>query len=122
MISPADTITASNSAMTHGSAKKSLTHFLRRHCHLFCAQHHRPGQGARTDLTYHPDPAGHPVFLNAITLTAATLLRDLTTAHATTITRSTLPTHWTTQFPHHPTPSPRQIKKALNALHQLAPL
>ena len=85
-------------------------------------QAHRPGQGTRTDLTYHPDPAGHPVFLNAITLTAATLLRDLTTAHATTITRSTLPTHWTTQFPHHPTPSPRQIKKALNALHQLGAL
>ena len=79
----------------------------------------RPGQGARTDLTYHPSPNGQPVFLNTVTITTATLLRDLTATQGTTIARSTLPPHWTKKFPHHQTPNPRQIKKALNALNQI---
>jgi len=77
-----------------------------------------PGQGARTDLTYLPDPHGQLVFINATTVTTVTLLRDLTNANGTTIARLTLPPHWTKQFPHH-IPNPRQIKKALNALNQI---
>ena len=94
---------------------------------------HRPGQGTRTDLTYHPDPDGHPVFINPTTITTATLLRDLTGTHATTITKKALQQRWAQQFannnqtPPHPQPTPhatnppatRQITKALNALNKL---
>jgi hypothetical protein len=96
----------------------------------------RPGQGARTDLTYLPSPDGHPVFINPTTITTATLLRDLTNTHATTIPRPALPQQFAQQLlkdhpnnqtkpqsPHAPhitsTPTTRQINKALGALHKL---
>jgi hypothetical protein len=89
----------------------------------------RPGQGARTDLTYLPGPDGHPVFINPTTITTATLLHDRTDAEATTVTRSALRQQWakkcaddnqTPPLPQSPsTPTPRQLKKALNALNKL---
>jgi hypothetical protein len=96
----------------------------------------RPGQGARTDLTYLPGTTGQPVFINPTTITTAALLRDLTNTHATTIPRSALPQQFAQQFlrghpnnqtkpqsPHAPhitkTPTTRQINKALGALHKL---
>jgi hypothetical protein len=90
----------------------------------------RPGQGARTDLTYHPSPDGQPVFINPTTITTATLLHDLANSHGTTIPRSALQQRWTQQFPDHnqtpphphhttSTPTTRQIKKSLNALNKL---
>jgi hypothetical protein len=89
----------------------------------------RPGQGARTDLTYLPSPDGQPVFINPTTITTATLLHDLTSAEATTVTKSALRQHWAQQFaddnqipplPQPPnTPTTRQLKKALDALHKL---
>lgn len=93
----------------------------------------RPGQGARTDLTYHPDPDGHPVFINPTTITTATLLRDLTSTEGTTVTKSALHQKWAQQFPnknqttppsqhaYHTTniPTARQINKALTALNKL---
>jgi hypothetical protein len=90
---------------------------------------HRPGQGARTDLTYHPSPNGHPVFINPTTITTATLLRDLPNAEGTTVTKSALRQQWAQQFaddnqtpplPQPPkNPTTRQLKKALDALHKL---
>ena len=94
---------------------------------------HRPGQGARTDLTYLPDPHGQPVFINPTTITTATLLRHLADTQATTITKMALRQQWIQQFadnnhtspPPQPsrhttnTPTTRQITKALNALHKL---
>jgi len=87
-----------------------------------------PGQGARTDLTYLPDPAGKPVFINSTTVTIATLLHDLS-AEGTTITKSALRQQGTQQsagdnqspsLPQPPnTPTTRQIKKSLNALNKL---
>jgi hypothetical protein len=94
----------------------------------------RPGQGARTDLTYLPSPDGHRVFINptTTTITTATLLHDLTGTHASTITKKALQQRWTQQFAddnHTPLPQPtpyttnppttRQITTALNALHKL---
>jgi len=89
----------------------------------------RPGQGARTELTYLPGTDGHPVFVSAATITTATLLRDLARAHATTITRSALRQHWAERFPddsHTPplprrptTPATRRINTALHALDKL---
>jgi len=94
----------------------------------------RPGQGARTDLTYHPDPHGQLVFINPTTVTIATLLRDLANAAGTTIPKTALKQRWVQQFPnndnHTPppsqpdrhttnTPTTRQITKSLNALHKL---
>lgn len=69
-------------------------------------QAHRRGQGARTDPTYFPDPDGHPVFVNAVTIATATLLRDLADSHNMTIPRPALPKRWAQQFsgtitPHH---------------------
>jgi hypothetical protein len=89
---------------------------------------HRPGQGARTDLTHLPDPHGHPVFINPTTITTAT--------HTPTIPRSALRQQFTQQIisghlknhtepqsPHAPhvtnTPTTRQINKALGALYKL---
>jgi hypothetical protein len=90
---------------------------------------HRPGQGARTDLTYLPDPHGQPVFISPTTVTTAGLLRDLTGAEATTVTKSALRQQWAQKFadpdqtpllPQPPnTPTTRQLKKALDALHKL---
>jgi hypothetical protein len=94
---------------------------------------HRPGQGARTDLTYLPSPDGQPVFINPTTITTATLLRDLAGAAGATITKSALRQRWAQQFDdnnHTPplpqpgrdttnTPTTRQITKALGALHKL---
>lgn len=93
----------------------------------------RPGQGSRTDLTYLPDPHGHPVFVSATTITTATLLRGLAASHATTIPRTALRQQWAQQFPddnqtqplpQHDsqttnTPTTRQINKALHALNKL---
>jgi hypothetical protein len=70
----------------------------------------RPGQGARTDLTYLPGTDGQPVFINPTTITTATLLRDLTDAQGATVTTPALHQHWAQQFPDHnqnPTPSTR---------------
>ena len=94
---------------------------------------HRPGQGARTDLTYLPSPTGQPVFLNPTTITTATLLRDLTHAAGATITKTTLRHHWAPQCPDDGQPPPlpqptrdtpsipttRQITTALGALTRL---
>ena len=93
----------------------------------------RPGQGARTDLTYLPDPHGQPVFISHTTITTATLLRDLADTHATTIPKTALKQAWAQQSPDdnhtpplpHPTYpptnalTPRQTNKALNALDRL---
>ena len=90
----------------------------------------RPGQGARTDLTYLPDPHGQPVFISPITITTATLLHNLAGAEATTVTKSALRQQWTQQLANHNqtpplppclpnTPTTRQIKKALDALKKL---
>ena len=85
----------------------------------------RPGQGARTDLAYLPDPHGQLVFINATTVTIATLLRDLIGTHGITISRSALQQQWAQQFPPDNQTSPphitntRQITKALNALNKL---
>jgi len=87
----------------------------------------RPGQGARTDLTYLPDPHGKPVHINPTTITTAALLHNLAGAEATTVTKSALRQQWTQQFadnnqipPLPPnTPTTRQIKKALDALKKL---
>ena len=96
----------------------------------------RPGQGARTDLTYLPGTDGQPVFINPTTITTATLLRDLAGAQGATVSRSTVPQQFVQQFlrahpnnqtkpqsPHAPhttnTPTTRQINKALGALHKL---
>jgi len=88
-----------------------------------------PGQGARTDLTYLPDPHGQPVFINPTTITTATVLRDLANAEAITVTKSALRQQWAQKFadpnqtpplPQPPnTPTRRQLKKALDALHKL---
>jgi hypothetical protein len=96
-------------------------------------QSHRPGQGARTDLTYLPDPHGHPIPLNTTTITTATLLTTLTGPHTTTITRTALRQQWAQQFPDNNhnqplpqhnshttnTPTTRRINKALNTLNKL---
>src|SRR5437763_15614244 len=58
----------------------------------------RPGQGARTDLTYHPDPHGQPVYISPTTITTATLLHDLTGSEDTTVTKSALRQQWAQQF------------------------
>jgi hypothetical protein len=92
----------------------------------------RPGQGARTDLTYLPSPDGHPVFVSPTTIKTATLLSDLADAHPTTIPKTAFKQRWAQQFPDadqtppaqpgcHPTnaPTTRQIKKALDALTRL---
>jgi len=93
----------------------------------------RPGQGARTDLTYLPSTSGQPVFINPTTITTATLLRDLTHAAGATITKTALRHHWAQRFPDHDEPPPlpqptrdtpsipttRQITKALGALTRL---
>jgi hypothetical protein len=89
----------------------------------------RPGQGARTDLTYLPDPDGQPVFINPTTITTATLLRDLAGAEGATVTKSALRQQWTQhladdkQIPLLPqppnTPTTRQTKKALDTLNKL---
>jgi hypothetical protein len=89
----------------------------------------RPGQGARTDLTYLPGPDGQPVFINSTTVTTATLLHDLAGTHLTTIPKTALNQRWAQQFadnhnPPVPQPVPRasttrQITKALGALHKL---
>ena len=93
----------------------------------------RPGQGARTDLTYLPGRDGHPVFINPTTITTATLLRDLTGTEGDTITKSALHQQWAQQFPdnnqtpplpqhtHHTTniPTTRQINKTLTTLNKL---
>ena len=89
----------------------------------------RPGQGARTDLTYLPGTDGQPVFINPTTITTATLLRDLTDAQGATVTTPALRQHWAQQFPDHNqkphsphpavnTPTSRQITTSLNALNQ----
>jgi hypothetical protein len=94
---------------------------------------HRPGQGARTDLTYLPSPDGQPVFINPTTITTATLLRALAGGSDPTIPKTALKQRWAQQFPNDNdtpplpqpdrhtlnTPSTRQISKALNALHKL---
>ena len=54
-----------------------------KHCR-FAGAPQRPGQGARTDLTYLPGTDGQPVFINPTTITTATLLRDLANTQATT--------------------------------------
>ena len=91
----------------------------------------RPGQGARTDLTYLPGADGHPVFVSAATMTAAVLLRDLANTPATiTIPRPALRQRWAEHFPDHnhtpPLPqratntaATRQINNALAALDKL---
>ena len=50
----------------------------------------RSTQGARPDLTYHPSPAGQPVFINPMTITTATLLHDLADPQGAPIHRSAL--------------------------------
>ena len=93
----------------------TTVHTWHTHCratrHFSVAPHtHRPGQGARTDLTYLPDPDGHPMFISPTTITIATLLHDLTDPHGTTIPRSALQ-QWAQQFPngnHTPLLSPPQ--------------
>lgn len=88
----------------------------------------RPGQGARTDLTYLPGTDGQPVFISPTTITIATLLRDLAGAEGTTVTKSALRQQWAQQFADDNQTSPpqttntattRQITKALNALNKL---
>lgn len=77
---------------------------------------HRPGQGARTDLTHLPGTDGQPVFINPTTITTATLLRDLASAANTTITKTALRHHWAQQCPddNHPPPLPRPTRHGPN--------
>lgn len=64
----------------------------------------RPRCPHRLDLL--PRPRWHPVFVNAVTIATATLLRDLADSHNMTIPRPALPKRWAQQFsgtitPHH---------------------
>jgi hypothetical protein len=58
----------------------------------------RPGQGARTDLTYLPTPDGYPVFINPTTITTVALLRDLASTDGARVTKSALRQQWAQQF------------------------
>ena len=96
---------------------------------------HRAGQGARTDLTYLPDPHGRPVFISPTTITAAQLLLTLTDPHTTTTTKPALRQRWlqklfdknqTQPRPQHANGPPdtattptRRINNALSALEKL---
>lgn len=93
---------------------------------------HRAGQGARTDLTYLPDPDGRPLFISPTTITVAQLLLTLADPHTTTTTRTALRQRWIQELPEdNQTPRPgtthttdtrttRRITSALTALEKLS--